>query len=203
MPRFGTKSLLAAIAVLALWLSTLTGYEAGADVRAAILFVGIFAAAFAQSITVEVARRFESASLVPSYLWQSSQTGDPYRPGESWHGRFAARGGVRFAGADQADCERQRAGAAANRDPAVRPRYHQGHRKRDHRQRLGAGEETKVAIRNIRRDANKQAEQEKKDKQLTEDESEQAQEEVQKLTKKFEDRSNDLAKTKEAEVMDE
>jgi ribosome recycling factor len=64
-------------------------------------------------------------------------------------------------------------------------------------------EETKVAIRNIRRDANKQAEQEKKDKQLTEDEAEQAQEDVQKLTKKFEDRSNDLAKAKEAEVMNE
>jgi ribosome recycling factor len=64
-------------------------------------------------------------------------------------------------------------------------------------------EETKVAIRNIRRDANKQAEQEKKDKQLTEDDAERAQEEVQKLTKKFEDRSNDLAKAKEAEVMDE
>ena len=64
-------------------------------------------------------------------------------------------------------------------------------------------EETKVAIRNIRRDANKQAEQEKKDKELTEDEREQAQEEVQKLTKKFEDKSNDLAKAKEAEVMDE
>jgi ribosome recycling factor len=64
-------------------------------------------------------------------------------------------------------------------------------------------EEAKVAVRNIRRDANKQAEQEKKDKQLTEDESEQAQEEVQKLTKKFEDRSNDLAKAKEAEVMNE
>jgi ribosome recycling factor len=64
-------------------------------------------------------------------------------------------------------------------------------------------EETKVAIRNIRRDANKQADQEKKDKQLTEDDAERAQEEVQKLTKKFEDRSNDLAKAKEAEVMDE
>jgi ribosome recycling factor len=64
-------------------------------------------------------------------------------------------------------------------------------------------EEAKVAVRNIRRDANKQAEQEKKDKELTEDEAEQAQEEVQKLTKKFEDKANDLAKAKEAEVMDE
>jgi hypothetical protein len=47
MPRFGTRSLLIGFAVLALWLSTLTGYEAGDDVRAAILQAGIFAAAFA------------------------------------------------------------------------------------------------------------------------------------------------------------
>jgi ribosome recycling factor len=64
-------------------------------------------------------------------------------------------------------------------------------------------EEAKVAVRNIRRDANKQAEQEKKDKDLTEDECDSTQDEVQKLTKKFEDKANDLAKAKEAEVMEE
>jgi len=64
-------------------------------------------------------------------------------------------------------------------------------------------EETKVAIRNIRRDANKDADQETKDKQLTEDECEQTHEEVQSLVKKFEDKANDLAKAKEAEVMNE
>jgi ribosome recycling factor len=64
-------------------------------------------------------------------------------------------------------------------------------------------EETKVAIRNIRRDANKQADQEKKDKELTEDECDSTQDEVQKLVKKFEDKSNDLAKAKESEVMNE
>jgi ribosome recycling factor len=64
-------------------------------------------------------------------------------------------------------------------------------------------EETKVAIRNIRRDANKQADQEQKDKDLTEDERDTAHEAVQKLVKKFEDKSNDLAKAKESEVMDE
>jgi ribosome recycling factor len=64
-------------------------------------------------------------------------------------------------------------------------------------------EEAKVAVRNIRRDANREAEQEKKDKLLTEDDCESTQEEVQKLTKKFEDKANDLAKAKEAEVMDE
>lgn len=64
-------------------------------------------------------------------------------------------------------------------------------------------EETKVAVRNIRRDANKAAETEEKDKQITEDELENTKEEVQNLTKKFEDRANELAKAKESEVMDE
>lgn len=64
-------------------------------------------------------------------------------------------------------------------------------------------EETKVAIRNIRRDANKQAEQEEKDKEITEDDLKSTKEEVQELTKKFEDRANELAKAKEAEVMEE
>lgn len=64
-------------------------------------------------------------------------------------------------------------------------------------------EETKVAIRNIRRDANKEADQEQKGKTLTEDECKSTQEEVQTLVKKFEDKANDLAKAKEAEVMNE
>ena len=64
-------------------------------------------------------------------------------------------------------------------------------------------EEAKVAVRNIRRDANKLAEQEQKDKALTEDEREQTKDEVQELTKKFEDKANELAKSKEAEVMNE
>jgi ribosome recycling factor len=64
-------------------------------------------------------------------------------------------------------------------------------------------EETKVAVRNIRRDANKDAEQEQKDKTITEDDLKSCKDEVQELTKKFEDRANDLAKAKESEVMDE
>jgi ribosome recycling factor len=64
-------------------------------------------------------------------------------------------------------------------------------------------EETKVAVRNIRRDANKAAEVAQKDKSITEDDLESTKEEVQNLTKKFEDRANDLAKAKESEVMDE
>ena len=64
-------------------------------------------------------------------------------------------------------------------------------------------EETKVAIRNIRRDANKEAETAQKAKSITEDDLESTKEEVQNLTKKFEDKCNELAKSKEAEVMNE
>jgi ribosome recycling factor len=64
-------------------------------------------------------------------------------------------------------------------------------------------EETKVSIRNIRRDANKAAETEQKDKDITEDDLKTTKDEVQELTKKFEDRANDLAKAKESEVMEE
>ena len=62
-------------------------------------------------------------------------------------------------------------------------------------------EEMKVAVRNVRRDANKQADIEQKDKSLTEDECKETQDEIQKLTKKFEDKANELAKSKETEVM--
>ena len=64
-------------------------------------------------------------------------------------------------------------------------------------------EEMKVAVRNVRRDANKQTDTEEKDKALSEDDAKQAKEDIQDLTKKFEDRANELAKAKEAEVMED
>jgi ribosome recycling factor len=64
-------------------------------------------------------------------------------------------------------------------------------------------EEMKVAVRNVRRDANKQADTEEKEKTFSEDDAKQCKDEVQELTKKFEDRANELAKAKEAEVMEE
>lgn len=64
-------------------------------------------------------------------------------------------------------------------------------------------EEAKVAIRNVRRDGNKAADQEQKDKIIGEDDCAKAKEEVQELTKKFEQRATDLAKAKEAEVMED
>ena len=63
-------------------------------------------------------------------------------------------------------------------------------------------EEAKVAIRNIRRDGNKAAEQAEKDKELSEDDRDQTKDEIQELTKKFETRANDLAKAREKEVME-
>ena len=64
-------------------------------------------------------------------------------------------------------------------------------------------EEAKIAIRNIRRDGNKHADQEQKDKKLTEDDRDRLKEEIQELTKKYEGQANDLCKAKEAEVMEE
>ena len=63
-------------------------------------------------------------------------------------------------------------------------------------------EEARVAIRNIRRDANKQADHEEGEKLLTEDEVKSCKEEVQTLTKKFEGKVNDLADRKSSEIMD-
>jgi ribosome recycling factor len=64
-------------------------------------------------------------------------------------------------------------------------------------------EEARVAIRNVRRDANKHADQSEKDKALTEDECEQTKEQVQDLTKKFESKVNELADKKSAEILEE
>jgi len=64
-------------------------------------------------------------------------------------------------------------------------------------------EEAKVAIRNVRRDGNKHADQGEKDKTLTEDDRDDLKKEIQEFTKKFEKQANELAKAKEAEVMDE
>ena len=64
-------------------------------------------------------------------------------------------------------------------------------------------EETKVAIRNIRRDANKAADQEQKDKTLSEDERDSVKESVQDLTKTHENSATEVAKVREAEVLED
>ena len=64
-------------------------------------------------------------------------------------------------------------------------------------------EEAKVSIRNVRRDANKGFDTLEKDKEIGEDDCKSLKEDVQKFTKKYEDQVSDLAKGKEAEVMEE
>jgi ribosome recycling factor len=63
-------------------------------------------------------------------------------------------------------------------------------------------EETKVAIRNIRREANKAADQAEKDKVISEDIRDDTKKEIQDLTKRFEDQASEMAKVREAEVME-
>lgn len=64
-------------------------------------------------------------------------------------------------------------------------------------------EEAKVSIRNVRRDGNKAADQEQKDKLMSEDDRDDAKKEIQDLTKKYEAQASELAKNRENEVMDD
>ncbi|WP_119154382.1 ribosome recycling factor [Caldimonas tepidiphila] len=65
----------------------------------------------------------------------------------------------------------------------------------------GAGEDAKVAVRNLRRDANEQAKKALKDKTITEDEERRSLDEVQKLTDKTIAEIDKLISGKEAEIM--
>lgn len=75
------------------------------------------------------------------------------------------------------------------------------------RQQLAAqlkklAEETRVVVRNIRRDANKAADREEKESTLTEDEAEKCKEEVQKLTDEYGEKVNKVLEEKSKEVME-
>jgi ribosome recycling factor len=63
-------------------------------------------------------------------------------------------------------------------------------------------EEAKIALRNVRRDANKAAEQEEKEKILTEDQAKSTKDEIQEMIKKYEGLAAEMAKSREAEVME-
>lgn len=62
-------------------------------------------------------------------------------------------------------------------------------------------ESAKVAVRNLRRDANEQLKKLIKDKEISEDDERRAQDDVQKLTDKFVAEIDKLAQQKEAEIM--
>ena len=63
-------------------------------------------------------------------------------------------------------------------------------------------EDAKIAIRNVRRDGNKMADQSEKDKVFSEDRRDETKTEIQNLTKRFEDEASELAKIREKEVLD-
>lgn len=64
-----------------------------------------------------------------------------------------------------------------------------------------AGEEAKVAVRNLRRDANEQLKRLLKDKAVSEDDERRGQDEVQRLTDRVVAEVDRLVQSKEAEVM--
>ena len=64
------------------------------------------------------------------------------------------------------------------------------------------GEEAKVAIRNIRRDANDHLKKQEKEKEITEDELKEAEKETQKLTDEHIVEIDDIIKHKEKEIME-
>ena len=61
-------------------------------------------------------------------------------------------------------------------------------------------EDQKVAVRNARRDANKLIDTAKKDSTISEDQAEDARDEIQKLTKKFEGLIDELLAAKQKEI---
>jgi ribosome recycling factor len=64
------------------------------------------------------------------------------------------------------------------------------------------GEEAKVALRNVRRDANDRLKKMEKEKELTEDELKEAEKETQKLTDEHIARIDEMIKHKEKEILE-
>jgi len=64
------------------------------------------------------------------------------------------------------------------------------------------GEEYKVALRNVRRDANEHLKKEEKEKKITEDDRKHAEDEVQKITDKHIAKIDEIIKHKEKEIME-
>ena len=64
------------------------------------------------------------------------------------------------------------------------------------------GEKANIAVRNVRRDANKHAESAQKDKELTLDDLERLKQDIQDLTKKYEGKIGDIVGKKTADLME-
>lgn len=66
----------------------------------------------------------------------------------------------------------------------------------------GEGEQSKIAIRNIRRDANDQIKALVKEKEISEDQERRTQDEIQKITDSFIKQVDDVLSVKEKELLD-
>lgn len=64
-----------------------------------------------------------------------------------------------------------------------------------------SGEAAKISLRNVRHEANKQADKEEKDDILTEDDVKRAKEDIQKIIYEYEGKLNDLIKKKIEEIL--
>lgn len=69
------------------------------------------------------------------------------------------------------------------------------------KQAKGMTDNAKVAIRNIRKSANDKVKSLHKDKEITDDESKKAQDEIQKITDNFVAKADDTLKAKEQEIL--
>jgi ribosome recycling factor len=63
-------------------------------------------------------------------------------------------------------------------------------------------EQSRVSVRNVRRDANEEIKKAKSDSELSEDEAKKATDEIQKLTDKYIDEINELLDAKEKEILE-
>jgi len=63
-------------------------------------------------------------------------------------------------------------------------------------------EESRIALRNVRRDLNKHADALRKSSEITDDENHQLHDEIQKLLKQYEDKVGEVQEKKSAEIME-
>jgi len=66
-----------------------------------------------------------------------------------------------------------------------------------------SAEQSKVAVRNIRRDANEELKKAQKSSEITEDDLKRGEEDIQKITDKFVAKIDTLMKAKESEIMED
>ena len=81
------------------------------------------------------------------------------------------------------------------------PALSEERRKQLAQQAKQTGEQAKVVIRNIRRDANKQLEKQQKDKIITEDDMQAGKKQIDEVTKEYTDKVDLIVKNKSDEIM--